>query len=360
MKILITGNMGYVGPMVVRQLRSAHPTATLVGYDMGYFAHCLTNAAVLPEALLDAQIFGDVRAIPDSVLEGVDTVVHLAAISNDPMGHEFEEVTYAVNHRASVELARRARQAGVSRFVYASSCSVYGAAGDRPRTEDSELNPLTAYAKSKIATERDIAPLAADDFIITCLRFATACGMSPRLRLDLVLNDFVACALTTRKITVLSNGTPWRPLINVKDMARAIDWAATRERSAGGRFLVVNTGSNNWNCQVRDLTQGVADAIPGVEFTFNMQAPPDRRSYQADFSLFRELAPDHQPLMDLKTTIAELREGLEAARFQDANFRESSFIRLKVLTGLRERALLNENLEWTNRSPAPTPQETAA
>lgn len=360
MKILITGNMGYVGPWVVRRLRASHPSATLVGFDMGYFAHCLTDAPALPETQLDAQLFGDVRAIPDSALAGVDVVVHLAAISNDPMGKEFEAVTYAVNHRASVELARRARGAGAHAFVFASSCSVYGAAGDRPRTEDAELNPLTAYAKSKVATERDLAPLATDDFQVTCLRFATACGMSPRLRLDLVLNDFVAGAVATGKITILSDGTPWRPLINVKDMARAIDWAVTRPRAAGGNYLVANAGANEWNYQVRELAAAVAEVIPGVEVSVNRNASPDRRSYQVDFSLFRSLAPEHQPEMDLRTTIAELRQGLETARFHDAHFRESAFMRLKVLTGLREAGLLNESLEWTNRSPAPAPQETVA
>lgn len=360
MRILITGNMGYVGPWVVRRLRARHPAATLVGFDMGYFAHCLTDAPVLPESLLDAQLFGDVRAIPDSVLVGTDAVVHLAAISNDPMGKEFEEVTHAVNHRASVELARRARRAGARAFVFASSCSVYGAAGDRPRTENAELNPLTAYAKSKVATERDLVPLAADDFRVTCLRFATACGMSPRLRLDLVLNDFVAAAVATGRITILSDGTPWRPLINVKDMARAIDWAVARPASLGGNYLVANAGSNEWNYQVRELAAAVAEIAPGVEVSINRNASPDRRSYQVDFSLFRSLAPEHQPAMDLRTTIAELKQGLEAARFGDANFRESAYMRLKVLTGLREAGLLNENLEWTNRAPAPAPQETVA
>lgn len=360
MRILITGNMGYVGPWVVRCLRASHPSATLTGFDMAYFAHCLTDAQVLPESLLDAQYFGDVRALPDAVLFGVDAVVHLAAISNDPMGKEFEEVTSAVNHRASVELARRARRAGARAFVFASSCSVYGAAGDRPRTENSKLNPLTAYAKSKVATENDLAPLAAEDFRVTCLRFATACGMSPRLRLDLVLNDFVASAVATGRITILSDGTPWRPLINVKDMARAIDWAVTRDGKAGGNYLVVNAGSNEWNYQVRDLAAAVAEAIPGVEVSINRDASPDRRSYQVDFSLFRELAPNHQPQMDLRTTVAELKQGLEAARFRDPNFRDSSYMRLKVLTSLRMAGLLNERLEWTPRAPAPAPQETAA
>ena len=233
-KILVTGNMGYVGPSVVKRLRETYPGARLVGVDAGYFAHCLTNARVLPESLLDEQIFLDVRDIPPSLLEGVDAVVSLAAISNDTMGKLDENLTYDVNWRATLRLAEMAKRAGVQSFVFASSCSVYGAGGDDAKTEAAAVNPLTAYAVSKIEAEKGLAPLAAPDFRVTCLRFATACGMSDRLRLDLVLNDFVAAALLSKQVAVLSDGSPWRPLIHVKDMARAIDWALARPESAGG------------------------------------------------------------------------------------------------------------------------------
>src|SRR5690606_35148786 len=233
MKIVVFGNMGYVGPGVVEQLRSSYPGATLVGYDAGYFASCLTNANYLPERKLDEQHFGDIRNVPDSILQGADAVINLAAISNDPMGNKFEEVTLDINHKSGIKVAKRAKELGVKRFVFASSCSMYGAASDAPKTEDSTLNPLTAYARSKVATERDLQPLADANFTVTCLRFATACGMSPRLRLDLVLNDFVACALTSKNISILSDGTPWRPLINVRDMAVAIDWAVSRKATHG-------------------------------------------------------------------------------------------------------------------------------
>src|SRR6186713_2568307 len=250
MRILITGNLGYVGPWVTRQLRVGYPDASLIGVDIGYFAHCLTDACRLPETLLDAQYFADIRRLPSALLEGVDAVVHLAAISNDPMGNAFEDVTFDVNYRAGIELARKAKAAGVRSFVFASSCSVYGSADDHPRTERSEVAPLTAYAKSKVLTELGLRELAGPGFRVSCLRFATACGMSDRLRLDLVLNDFVACAISTRRITVLSDGTPWRPLINVRDMARAIEWAIERHADAGGDCLIVNAGTNAWNYQV--------------------------------------------------------------------------------------------------------------
>jgi nucleoside-diphosphate-sugar epimerase len=172
--------------------------------------------------------------------------------------------------------------------------------------------------------------------------------MSDRLRLDLVLNDFVACALASRKITVLSDGSPWRPLIHVADMARAIDWAIGRRPDQGGEFLVVNAGSDAWNYQVKDLAAAVAREIPGVEVSINTDAPPDKRSYRVDFGYFKALAPDHQPQVDLGMAVKDLRAGLEAMRFQNGSFRDSEFMRLKVLTGHRESDRLNDKLRWNN------------
>ena len=345
MKILITGNTGYIGPSVLQRLRQSYPNATLIGLDKGFFAHCLTNADILPECRADVQYFADVRALPSEVLQGVDAIVHLAAISNDPMGKTFEDVTYDINFRASVELAKQAKAAGVKSFVFASSCSVYGMADDTPRTETSELNPLTAYAKSKIRTETGVEALADESFTVTCLRFSTACGMSERLRLDLVVNDFVACAVSSKKITILSDGTPWRPLIHIRDMARAFDWAIARDASPGA-FLAVNVGSDEWNYQVKDLAETVASIVPGVSISINEDAPQDSRSYRVDFGLYQKLAPNHQPQVDLPTTIRELHAGLEAMGFSDPNFRGSQYMRLEVLKGLRQKGLLDENLEW--------------
>jgi nucleoside-diphosphate-sugar epimerase len=346
MKILITGNTGYVGPSVLKQLRQSHPQATLIGLDKGYFAHCLTNADILPECRADIQYFADVRRLPAEALQGVDAVVHLAAISNDPMGNTFEKVTFDINFHGSVELAKQAKLAGVKTFIFASSCSMYGLADDTPRTETSALNPLTAYAKSKVDTEAELRKLADKNFTVTCLRFATACGMSDRLRLDLVVNDFVACAVTSRNITILSDGTPWRPLIHVKDMARAFDWALGRDR-AHVDFLAVNVGSNAWNYQVKELAEAVAKVVPGVRISINKNAPPDNRSYRVDFSLYERLAPKHQPQVDLLTAVAELKEGLEAMGFSDSNFRSSTYMRLEVLKRLRDKGMLDSNLEWT-------------
>ena len=251
MKILITGNLGYVGSELVKLLRKTYPKAELLGFDIGYFAKQVTNKDTAPEIYLDCQYFGDVRHFPEKLLEGVDAVVQLAAISNDPIGNKFEKVTLDVNYEAVIDIAKKAKKMGVKKVVFASSCSVYGFAEEDARTEESSVNPLTAYARSKVFAERDLAPLADDKFTVTCLRFATACGMSDRLRLDLVLNDFVAGAVANGEINIMSDGSPWRPLINVRDMGRAIIWGIERKASNGGNYLVINTGSNIWNYQVK-------------------------------------------------------------------------------------------------------------
>lgn len=346
MKVLITGNMGYVGPGVIAHLRKTYPNAELVGFDTGYFAKCLTNTSFLPESKLDMQIFGDVRNFNPEIFNGVTAVIYLAAISNDPMGNKFEQVTMDVNYKAAIEMAKAAKQKGVKTFTFASSCSMYGEASDGAKVETDKLNPLTAYARSKVAAEKDLEPLADDNFTITCLRFATACGFSNRLRLDLVLNDFVAGAVISKEINILSDGTPWRPLINVLDMALAIDWAIQRKRENGGNFLAVNTGSNEWNYQVKDLAHEVAKFVPGVKVSINADAPPDKRSYKVNFDLFKKLAPNHQPKHNLEQTIKDLKSNLESMNFNDPDYRSSYMIRLKILNQLQDGNLLKNDLNW--------------
>lgn len=346
MRVLITGNMGYVGSVLTRYLKGANPDIELIGYDAGFFGHALTGAERLPESVLARQHFGDVRAFPAELLEGVDAVVHLAAISNDPMGKEFEEVTGAVNRDASVRIARLAAQSGVRNFVFASSCSMYGATEGSPRKEGDPTNPLTAYARSKIGTESDLRDAPLGDMVFTSLRFATACGMSDRLRLDLVLNDFVACALTRGEISVLSDGTPWRPLIDVEDMARAIVWAIGRTRENGGPWLAVNAGRDENNYQVRDLAEAVARHVPGVKVSINTDAPPDNRSYRVDFALFRALAPDNIPQVSLDRSIERLVDGFRRMDFRDANFRESPYMRLNMLRRHMAAGRLGADLRW--------------
>ena len=294
------------------------------------------------------QYFADLRQLPKGVLDGVDAVAHLAAISNDPIGNAYEDVTLEVNYRGSMELARQAKAAGVRSFAYASSCSTYGSAGEKPRTEQSPVNPLTAYAKSKILTERDLKQLADKDFKVTCLRFGTACGMSERLRLDLVVNDFVASAFVSNQLVILSDGTAWRPLIHIKDYARAFDWAINRDVSDGGEYVVVNVGSKEGNYTVNDMAEVITEIIPDVEVLRRKGAQADKRSYRVSFDLFQKLAPDHQPKVDLRETVAELKNGLEAMNFAEKDFRNSHYVRLNVLSGLREKGFLTPDLRWTS------------
>ena len=338
--------MGYVGPVLVKHLRKVYPDAFLVGFDMGYFAHCLTGADTLPEIRLDRQFFGDTRSLSVDFLGQFDAIVHLAARSNDPMGNKFEAATRAINFQASVSLASMAARCGVKRFIFASSCSMYGYAEGDARNETDELHPITAYAKSKADTEKSLQQLSEQGMVITSLRFATACGISDRLRLDLVLNDFVACAVANNKISILSDGSPWRPLINVKDMARAIEWAIIRDSTQGGAYLAVNVGTDESNFQVIVLAETTSKLIPKTSITINKEATPDKRSYKVSFSLYRKLAPLHQPQVSLEESIIEIQASLEKIKFSDMNFRSSRLMRLMVLEKLIEARRLDSTLRW--------------
>lgn len=342
MHILIIGNLGYIGPMVVKHFKTTQPGCIISGYDTGYFIQNYTPNGIVGDTLVDRQYYGDVRRFDPGILNGVDAIIYLAAISNDPMGNAFEKPTLDINFHEAVAIAEQAKKKGVKHFVFASSCSVYGSADTAARTENSEVNPLTAYAKSKVFAEQGLKPLAADDFQITCLRFATACGYSDRLRLDLVLNDFVASAMADKKITILSDGTPWRPLIHVKDMARAMDWAI--QRKEGGNILVINTGSNEWNYQVKELALAVQQLFDDVEVSVNPRAQPDKRSYKVNFDLFKKMAPQHQPQVSLPAAVKDLKNGLESIGFHDKNFRQSDLIRLKTIQKLIDRKLADELL----------------
>lgn len=338
--------MGYVGPVVVEYLKSQLPKCYIAGHDIGYFAHCLTGQNRFPESLCDVQYFGDIRDLSTKILEGFDAVILLAAISNDPMGSKYEKVTEEINKNACINLLSNLDSSKRLKVVFASSCSMYGTAGETAKKETDVLNPLTAYARSKVETERMLERLDNSALSITSLRFATACGVSSRLRLDLVLNDFVASAVSSKTISVLSDGTPWRPLINVKDMARAIHWAILREHHEFDRYLAVNVGSNIWNYQVSELAEAVAKKIPGTEVQINKDAQSDKRSYKVDFSLFERLARGYLPTYNLENTIDELKYMLEEMKFNDARFRQSQFIRLKVLERHQSKTKLNKELRW--------------
>jgi nucleoside-diphosphate-sugar epimerase len=350
-RILVTGNAGYVGTRLGGHLRAVLPAAEYIGFDAGYFARCVTGPSAA-ESTFDVQHWGDVRSFPIDLLDGVDAVVHLAAISNDPASIRFERITEDVNFQASCALAAAAKTRGVRAFVFASSCSIYGFTSGAARKETDALDPLTAYARSKVAVERVIQPLAADGFVVTSLRFATACGWSNRLRLDLVLNDFVDSALVRREIAVRSDGSPWRPLIDVADMCQAITWAIARSPADGGNFVAVNVGSEEATFQIKDIAEAVARIIPGTKVLVNNAAAPDRRSYRVDFSRYRKLAPDHQPQVKLSASVAGLQRGLEAMCLGENDPRRSHLHRLKALEAAIATGALDEELRWVGSKSA--------
>jgi nucleoside-diphosphate-sugar epimerase len=347
MKILITGNQGYIGPVLAEYLKKNLNGSFIIGLDTGYFSNSSNSILVSPDKHVDVQINKDVRDLVSTDFTGIDSVVYLAAISNDPMGKEFELATHEINCEAAIKCAELAKLSGVKNFVFASSCSVYGAAGDGElRTEDSPLNPVTAYAQSKINAEIGLKLISDSSFNITCLRFSTACGYSSRIRLDLVLNDFIASAILKKEINILSDGTPWRPLIHVKDMARAIHWGIMRKSNLGGSFCTVNVGSEDWNYQIKDLAEMVAKLIPGVNVRINKDALPDKRSYKVSFKEFQKLAPQFIPKETLESTIREIERGILSYLEYNKNILESNTIRLIQIRSLIENDLLDKKLNW--------------
>lgn len=349
MRVLITGNLGYVGAVLTEELRNHNSDWFLGGIDSGLFAHCLTSSLKSPDTLLDQQVYVDLRDVSPDLLSGFDALVHLGAISNDPIGNAFQQVTEGINVEASLRILSMAKASGIRRLVFASSCSIYGKNDEGACAEDATVAPLSTYAKSKVMVETFLRQLSAPDFQVSCLRFATACGFSPRWRTDLVLNEFVSSAIRTGTSTVLSDGTPWRPLIHVRDMSRAVAWALTDRSELKKPFLATNVGSDEWNFQVRDLAEAVASRVQGSTISWNEEGKADPRSYRVDFSLFRSLAPQHQPEYSLGRAIDEMVAGMkDTGSIQTLGF---SLRRLEELRRLMTLGLLNSELRWVESSP---------
>ena len=345
MNILITGNQGYVGSELVKYLKLKYPKYSITGLDIGLFSSNLTTNGPAPESYLNFQFFCDIRKIKKSFLRNIDTIIHLAAISNDPIGKKFEKITNEINYKASKKLFNYAKEMGVNKFVFASSCSMYGSFSSKPKKENDLLNPLTAYAKSKVEFEQFLSKNNSLTNTIS-LRFATACGMSDRLRLDLVLNDFVTNALTNNLIDIHSDGTPWRPLIDVHDMCRAFDWAIHTKHKSLPKNFAINVGKNSSNYKIKDLAMAVANKIPNTRISINKNAMPDKRSYSVDFSLFEKLAKNYIPEYKLNKSIDNLIKGFNKLDISNSNIHDTKYIRLNTLNNYIKNKTLSKNLEW--------------
>lgn len=340
-KILITGNKGYIGVQLSKYLKKKYKNKIyIVGFDLNLFEGCEFEK----NTNVDRQILGDVRKINKNHIKNIDYVIHLAAISNDPMGNLFEKVTHDINYKASKRLAQICNLIGVKKFIFASSCSVYGLEGKLIKNENSKLAPLTAYAKSKILSEKSFEKIKSKKTEYVSLRFATACGVSDMLRLDLVLNDFVTSAKFKKKIEILSNGKPWRPLITVADMCKAIDWSLF-EYKTNKKTSIFNVGSNKWNFQVKDIAYQVKKIFKNVEIKINNNSPNDKRSYKVDFSKYKKLSKNYYPSQDISEEIIKLKKMIKNKNNLH-NFRSSKYIRLNHLKNLIKKNKISKNIVW--------------
>ncbi len=337
MKVLVTGHQGYLGTVMVPVLQAAGHHVT--GLDCGFFADCVLG----PTPADPEEIRVDLRDVTVDQLAGFDAVVHLAALSNDPLGAMEPQITYDINHHASVRLARLAKDAGVRRFLYASTCSVYGAAGAELVNEEAALRPLTPYAESKVRVEDDVAAIADDSFSPVFLRNATAFGFSPRLRADIVVNNLVGRAVLTGEVRVLSDGTPWRPLVHARDIASAF-LAALEAPVYAIHCAAFNVGSEMNNLTVAQIAESVVDVVPGSTLAITGESGADPRSYRVDFSKYRK-ALGFEASWSVADGAAELYEAYVSLGLTADDF-AMTFTRLAHLDALRAADLVDGSMRW--------------
>ncbi|NNG16474.1 MAG: SDR family oxidoreductase [Gemmatimonadales bacterium] len=346
MKLLVTGHNGYIGSVLTDLLLEAGHR--VVGLDTYFFEDCTFG----PDSAAVPAIRKDIREIHTCDLEGFDAVVHLAALSNDPLGSLNADLTHAINYAASVELARLAKEAGVERYMFASSCSLYGFAGASVLAEDAPFNPITPYGISKVRVEEGVSRLADERFSPTFLRNATAYGVSSRLRVDVVVNNLVGLAYTTGQVLVLSDGTPWRPLVHVEDIGRAFLAVlhAPREVIHDQAF---NVGRTSENYRVSELADMVREAVPGSRVEYAEGGGSDPRSYRVDCSKLENTLPEFQPCWTVRQGIEQLFGAFGAQGFSRADFTDGTFIRLAQLQRLLREGRLDEQLRWRALGPRP-------